>query len=240
MDRAVFDRMAELDQTHWWYVARRRILASVIARKIALPKDALILEIGCGTGHNFEMLGRFGTVDGIEIDAPARAIAAARLGREISAAPLPELTGIEDGSYDLIALLDVLEHIEGDQAALTSIRRKLKPGGRIVITVPANRWMWSAHDRVHHHFRRYAPSSLRAVIAASGLKVEMLSHFNTVLFPLAALVRIAGKIVGREEGDDAQPPALLNAAFTGLFGAESHLVGRLPMPFGVSLLAILS
>jgi SAM-dependent methyltransferase len=240
MERAVFDRMAELDQTHWWYVARRRILASVIERKIVLPTHARILEIGCGTGHNFGMLGEFGTVDGIEIDAPARAIAAARLGRKISAASLPELTGIADGSYDLIALLDVLEHIEGDEAALTSIRRKLKPGGRILITVPANRWMWSAHDRVHHHFRRYAPSTLRAVIAAAGLKVEMLSYFNTVLFPLAALVRIAGKIVGREEGDDAQPPAPLNTAFTALFGIESHLVGRVSMPFGVSLLTILS
>ena len=164
MDRIIFDRMAALDQTHWWFVARRRILARVIARRIKPSKDARILEIGCGTGHNFPMLGAFGTVDALEVDDDARSIAEARLGQAVSAARLPALEGIEDGAYDLIALLDVLEHIEGDEAALRSIRTKLKPGGRILITVPANPWMWSAHDKVHHHFRRYTPARLRAVV----------------------------------------------------------------------------
>jgi SAM-dependent methyltransferase len=239
MDRIIFDRMAALDQTHWWYVARRRILADLIAREVKPPKDARILEIGCGTGHNFPVLSAFGHVDALEVDAPARAIASERLGREVGAAPLPELSGIPDASYDLIALLDVLEHIEGDRAALSSIRAKLKPGGRILVTVPANEWMWSAHDTVHHHFRRYNPGSLRDVAAASGLKVDLLTHFNSLLFPLAALVRVAGKLTGREEADDAQPPAPLNALFTGIFGLERHLVGRVPLPFGISLAAVL-
>jgi SAM-dependent methyltransferase len=240
MDRIIFDRMAELDQTHWWYVARRRVLSDFIARVIHPPKDARILEIGCGTGHNFEMLGAFGTVEGLEIDDAARAIASQRLGRPVGTAPLPGLDGIADGSYDLIALLDVLEHVEADEAALASIRKKLKPGGRILVTVPANRWMWSAHDTVHHHFRRYNRSSLRGVISRAGLKVEAMTHFNTVLFPLAAAFRLVGKLTGREEADDAQPAVPLNRLFTGLFGLERHLVGRVPMPFGVSLLAALS
>jgi SAM-dependent methyltransferase len=239
MDRIIFDRMAALDQTHWWYVARRRILSDLIARVIKPPKDARILEIGCGTGHNFPVLGAYGHVDALEVDAPARAIASERLGREVGSAPLPELTGIADASYDLIALLDVLEHIEGDRAALLSIRKKLKPGGAILVTVPANEWMWSAHDTVHHHYRRYNPGTLRAVAAEAGLCVDLLTHFNSLLFPLAALVRIAGKLTGREEADDAQPPAPLNALFTGIFGLERHLVGRLPLPFGISLAAVL-
>jgi SAM-dependent methyltransferase len=203
------------------------------------PKDAHILEIGCGTGHNFPVLSAFGHVDALEVDAPARAIASARLGRDVGSAPLPELTGIPDGRYDLIALLDVLEHIEGDKAALASIRAKLKPGGRILVTVPANEWMWSAHDTVHHHYRRYNPGTLRAVAAEAGLKVDLLTHFNSLLFPLAAAVRIAGKLTGREEADDAQPPAPLNALFTAVFGLERHLVGRVPLPFGISLAAVL-
>jgi SAM-dependent methyltransferase len=239
MDRIIFDRMAALDQTHWWYVARRRILADLIARKVKPPKAAHILEIGCGTGHNFPVLSAFGHVDALEVDAPARAIASARLGRDVGSAPLPELTGIPDGRYDLIALLDVLEHIEGDKAALASIRAKLKPGGRILVTVPANEWMWSAHDTVHHHYRRYNPGTLRAVAAEAGLKVDLLTHFNSLLFPLAAAVRIAGKLTGREEADDAQPPAPLNALFTAVFGLERHLVGRVPLPFGISLAAVL-
>ena len=240
MDRIVFDRMAAVDQTHWWYVARRAILADLIARRIQPPKDAHILEIGCGTGHNFPVLSRFGVVDALEVDDAARAIASARLGRPVASAPLPELPGIADASYDLIALLDVLEHIEGDMAALSSIRAKLRPGGRILLTVPANEWMWSAHDSVHHHYRRYNRATLGKVAAAAGLRVDMMSHFNSLLFPLAAAARIAGKLTGRQEADDAQPPAPLNALFKGVFGLERHLVGRVPLPAGVSLVAVLS
>ena len=240
MERIIFDRMAALDQTHWWYVARRRILADLIAREIKPPSRARILEIGCGTGHNFPVLDKFGSVEALEVDAPARAIASERLGYPVGDAPLPGLPGVPDASYDLIALLDVLEHIEGDLAALVSIKAKLKPGGRILITVPANEWMWSAHDTVHHHFRRYNPASLRKVAAEAGLKVDLLTHFNTLLFPLAAAVRIAGKLTRREDADDAQPPAPLNAIFTGLFGLERHLIGRVTLPFGVSLAAALS
>ena len=240
MERIIFDRMAALDQTHWWYVARRRILADLIAREIKPPSRARVLEIGCGTGHNFPVLDKFGSVEALEVDAPARAIASERLGYPVGDAPLPGLPGVPDASYDLIALLDVLEHIEGDLAALVSIKAKLKPGGRILITVPANEWMWSAHDTVHHHFRRYNPASLRKVAAEAGLKVDLLTHFNTLLFPLAAAVRIAGKLTRRQDADDAQPPAPLNAIFTGLFGLERHLIGRVTLPFGVSLAAALS
>lgn len=240
MERVIFDRMAALDQTHWWYVARRRILATLIAREIRPPKQAHILEIGCGTGHNFPVFLPFGTVDAIEIDDEARAMASARLGRPVGAAPLPALTGIAEASYDLIALLDVLEHIDADLAALTSIRSKLAPGGRILLTVPANEWMWSAHDRVHHHFRRYNRRSLGALVAKAGLRIDLISHFNSLLFPLAAAVRIAGRLTGREEADDEQPFGPINAALTAIFASERHLVGRIPLPFGVSLVAVLS
>jgi SAM-dependent methyltransferase len=112
MERIVYDRMAELDSRHWWYRARREILADLIERRIALPDKPRILEIGCGTGHNIVMLKRFGRVDAIEIDPAARAIASQRLGHAVMDAPLPALTGVEDGAYDLVAILDVLEHVE--------------------------------------------------------------------------------------------------------------------------------
>ena len=240
MERAVFDRMAELDSRHWWFVARRKILAELIQRAVPLPNDARILEIGCGTGHNFDMLRRFGHVDGIEVDDEARALSSRRLGREVGSSPLPELPGIPDAAYHLVALLDVLEHIEQDVASLASIRNKLAPGGRVLLTVPANQWMWSAHDAAHHHHRRYSKASLRRVIDEAGLKVETLSYFNTLLFPLAAAARIAGKISGKKESDDAMPPAPVNKMLEKLFGFERHLVGRVPLPAGVSLVAILS
>lgn len=240
MERVVYDRMAELDSKHWWYRARREILADLIARKTELPKESRILEIGCGTGHNLGMLGCFGTVDAIEIDGAARAIASSRLGRKVDDAPLPELPGIEDGRYDLVAILDVLEHVRGDREALASIARKLKPGGHILITVPAHPWMWSAHDVVNHHHRRYTKQSLRKVIGEAGLKVDLLSYFNSLLFPIAAAARLAGRITGKEDSDDALPARPINSLFETLFALERHAIGRLPFPPGVSLVAIVS
>ncbi len=240
MERVVYDRMAELDELHWWYRARRDILADLIARKIAPPADARILEIGCGTGHNLAMLGRFGQVDAIEVDGAARDMASRRLGRAVMNAPLPELRGVADGAYDLIAILDVLEHVEADEAALIGMAAKLKSGGRILITVPAHPWMWSAHDVVNHHKRRYTKASLRDVIARAGLQLDMMSYFNSLLFPLAAAARVAGRVTGKEDSDDTLPPRPVNALFEKLFGLERYFLGRLPFPPGVSLVAIVS
>jgi SAM-dependent methyltransferase len=239
MERAVFDRMAEMDNRHWWYVARRRILSAIIAREIRPRAGARILEIGCGTGHNFEMLERFGHLDALEIDEEARALASRRLGRDIGDAPLPELPGIPDGHYDLIALLDVLEHIPDDKSSLAAIARRLAPGGRMLVTVPANQWMWSAHDVAHHHHRRYSRRTLARVVREAGLQVEKISYFNSLLFPLAAASRMVSKLRGKTESDDKMPAAPLNAVLRAVFGFEAHLVGRVPLPAGVSLLAVL-
>lgn len=240
MERIVYDRMAEIDGRHWWYRARREVLARLIETRVRPPGGARILEIGCGTGHNLEMLGRFGTVDAVEMDDAARAVASERLGRSAAIATLPALEGVESGTYDLVALLDVLEHVEEDRASMVSIAGRLKPGGRILLTVPAHPWMWSAHDVVNHHKRRYTKSGFRAVIEQAGLKIELLSYFNSLLFPLAAAARLAGRITGKEDSDDALPPKPVNRLFEFLFGLERHAIGRLSLPPGVSLVAIVS
>jgi SAM-dependent methyltransferase len=239
MERVIYDRMAEHDSTHWWYRARREVLASVIARKVKLPPNPRILEIGCGTGHNLPMLARFGRVDAVEIDAAARAVAEKRLGRAIGSGPLPHLAGVPEASYDLVALLDVLEHVEDDVAALKSIARRLKPGGTILLTVPQYPWMWSGHDVANHHHRRYVKATLKGAIARAGLKLELLSSFNSLLFPLAAAQRVLARIAGKEGSDDNPPPRPVNALFEKVFGLERYLVGRVPMPSGVSLLALI-
>jgi SAM-dependent methyltransferase len=186
------------------------------------------------------MLQGFGHADGIEIDPAARGLAEQRLGRTIGTAPLPALTGVEDGAYDLVAILDVLEHVEEDRAALESMAAKLKPGGKILITVPAHPWMWSAHDEVNHHKRRYTRQTLRTVIGDAGLQVEMLSWFNSLLFPLAAAARLAGRVTGKQDSDDKMPPKAINSLFEAIFGLERYALGRVPLPPGVSLVAIVS
>jgi SAM-dependent methyltransferase len=240
MERIVYDRMAELDERHWWYRARREVLASLIARRIKLPSDARILEIGCGTGHNLQMLARFGDVDGIELDDAARAVAEKRVGKPMGSSPLPDLAGVPDASYDMVALLDVIEHVDEDVRSLRTIATKLRPGGKVLITVPAHQWMWSAHDVVNHHKRRYSAKSLRRLIDDAGLRVELLSPFNSLLFPLAAGARLAGRVLGKDSSDDALPPKPVNALFETIFGLERYAIGRVPFPPGVSLVAIAS
>ena len=240
MERIVYEQMAELDQRHWWYRARREVLAALIRREVQPPANARVLEIGCGTGHNLAMLGEFGSVDALELDDEARAVAEQRLGKSVMRAPLPELAGVPERHYDLIGAFDVIEHIDDDQAALASIARRLKPGGKLVVTVPAHQWMWSAHDVVNHHKRRYSKRALRALVQGSSLKLERSGYFNSLLFPLAVAERLSSKLRGKDDADLSLPPRLLNAALERVFALERHLVARLPLPPGLSLFAVAS
>ena len=240
MERAVYSHMADLDQKHWWYLGRRRVLASLIERLVRPPDQARILEIGCGTGHNLAMLQRFGEVDAVELDESVREIAERRLGRKIMSSRLPELEEVGDGNYDLIAAFDVIEHIESDDAALKAIAGKLRPGGRLAMTVPAHPWMWSAHDMINHHKRRYSKGSLKALIERSPLRLETIGYFNSLLFPLAAAQRLALKAMRKEDAQLGIPPSPVNSLLTSIFAFERHAISRLPLPPGLSLYAIAS
>jgi len=238
MDRAIYDRMAEIDGEHWWFAARRHIVAELIARQAPLKPGARILEVGAGTGSNLAMLQAFGKVDAIEPDEAARALASQRGGFAVGGGLLPDEVTLEDGRYDLIVLLDVLEHIERDRASLQVLRRKLAPSGRLVLTVPAMPWLWSAHDVAHHHKRRYTKASLRDTLFDGGFHVRHMSHFNSLLFPLIAAARIAARLTGREGGDDVMPARPVNTVLQHVFSAERYWVTRGALPVGVSLLAV--
>jgi SAM-dependent methyltransferase len=240
MERVVYQQMAELDDRHWWYRARRRILAALVRREVQPPVGAKILEIGCGSGHNLSMLADFGHVDGLELDDEMRALSEKRLGRKIMRSPLPELGEVKDKSYDLIGAFDVIEHIDDDHAALAAIATKLKPGGKFMMTVPAHPWMWTAHDVANHHKRRYSKRALRALIDGSPMRLEKIGYFNSLLFPLAVADRAAAKLRGKDDGNVSLPPTPLNSALEAVFGAERYLVGRLPLPPGLSLFAVAS
>lgn len=240
MERVVYERMAELDELHWWYRARRKVLESLIERSMRPPPGARILEVGCGTGHNLSMLGRFGEVDAIEIDPSARAVAEKRLGRPVSGARLPKLEGIARNHYDLVAALDVVEHVDDDGAAIAGLAGCLKPGGKLLLAVPAHQWMWSAHDELNHHKRRYSKAGLARLVSESPLRLESIGYFNSLLFPLAVGARLAARVTGQSAGEDKLPPRPLNSLFERVFAAERHFVGRVPLTPGLSLFAIAS
>lgn len=240
MDRAVFDRMAAQEELHWWFAARREIIRSVIERLLHLPDRPRILEAGCGTGGNLGMLAGFGQVRAFELDAEARRVAAAKSGLAVAEGALPNAVPFETERFDLIGLFDVLEHVEDDEAALRALRGRLAPNGRIVLTVPAFPWLWSRHDERHHHFRRYTRQHLAKVGQRAGLHVEHGFYFNTLLFPVAVAQRALKAACGLDRADDTLPPLALNAAMRSVFAAERHLVGRLSLPVGLSLCAVLA
>ena len=240
MERAVYEAMAEHDERHWWYRARREVVAALIERVVQPPKGARLLEIGCGTGHNLAMLGSFGEVDALEVDGIARGMAEERLGRSVLSAPLPELAGLSDDQYDLVAALDVIEHIPDDKAALEGVARVLKPGGKLVMTVPAHQWMWSAHDVVNHHQRRYSKAGLKTLIDGSPLRLDSIGYLNSLLFPVAIAQRLASKISGKDDASLAPPAKPINQALERVFAAERRVIGRVPLPPGLSLFAVAS
>ena len=236
MDARIYAEMATVEERHWWFAARRKILDKLISA-LPLPAEAQILEAGCGTGGNLAMLARHGRVYGMEANAQALELAAAKSVGQIALGRLPAQVPFVGQTFDLIALLDVLEHLDDDAAALRALRARLKPGGWMLITVPAYPFLWSRHDELHHHKRRYVARDLRAVIEAAGCRVRYLSYFNTWLFPLIAAARLA-RVGSGHSGDLSMPNKFANALLTQIFASERLLLGHVTLPFGVSLLAL--
>ncbi len=232
-------RMAEAESRSWWFRGRRRVLEEVLKR-LAMPPDVNIADLGCGTGGNLVMLRAFGKVTGVEVSPVAAEVARRRAGVEVRCASM-DATGLPDASFDVVTAFDVLEHMEDDRAALLEVWRLLKPGGRFVVTVPAFMMLWSAHDEALHHKRRYRRGPLAKALLGAGLDVEWLTYFNAALFPPVAAIRLLRRPFGGgakvADGVEALPGPL-NDLLEGVFAAERHLVGRVPLPAGVSLVGV--
>jgi SAM-dependent methyltransferase len=205
--------------------------------RVLPPPPRRLLDLGCGTGNVLESLGRFGEAVGVEQDAQMRAVGRAA-GLDIRPGALPDDLPVPDGWADAVLLLDVIEHLDDDRAALRAARRALRPGGVLVVTVPAYGWLWSGHDVALGHRRRYSARSLRAVMRAADLSITHGSYFNTMLFPAIAGVRLAKRLVGGGDHDLHPPAAVLNRALERLFAFERHAVLRPGLPFGSSVLAV--
>lgn len=230
--------MAEVQADHWWFRARRGIIADFIGR-MQLPPDAAILECGCGPGGNLEMLSGFGRVDAFELDEAA-AEQARRVGPptcRVRVGAFPDRIDFEPG-YDLAVALDVVEHVDDDNGAIAAMSRMVKPGGNILVTVPAYQWLWSAHDEKHHHKRRYARPQIVNLLGRHGIEVRRATYFNSHLLPVIAGVRGVQKLLGKGSvAEEKMPGQSVNRILEGIFASERAWLRFGDYPAGVSILA---
>ena len=189
MDERLMNTMLELDDRHWWYRGRRRIIHAELDR-LPVSAGARVLDAGCGSGRTLEELDRYGEVFGIELDPGAAEMARGRGRGEVEIGRLEEMPW-EGGFFDLITCLDVIEHTPDDRATLRELRRVCKPGGFLLVTVPAYQGLWSTHDVANHHYRRYSRGRLRSAAAEAGWRVRRMTSFNGLLLAPAAAVRLA-------------------------------------------------
>ena len=235
MERVIYDRIKQVEQTHWWFVGRRRIIEQTLSA-LNLRQPARILEVGCGTGGNIPLLQRFGEVRAMEPDAPSREHVQAQYGLQADSGFLPDGLPYAPASFDLICAFDVIEHVDDDAAAIQALARLLDQGGVLLVTVPAYQWMWSEHDALHHHKRRYRLRPFRALFEAAGLEIVQASYFNALLLPVAVGVRMTKKAFGLKGEEDRLPAAPVNRLLARVFGAEAGWLRRRAFPAGLSIL----
>jgi SAM-dependent methyltransferase len=241
MEKGVYEVEAQVERTHWWFRGRRRILAGLIDR-LALPTGARVLDVGCGTGANGPVLAgasRFAVgIDAspvpLGISGTAERGHAARIRGDATRLPF------RDGGFDLVAALDVLEHLIDDRGALREMHRVLRPGGALVVFVPALELLWGLQDEVSHHLRRYGRGELTSLITDAGFSVTRTSFFNSLLFAPILAARLAMRVrpprALRSENEVGGPVA--NAVLGAAFGLEAPILRMTNLPVGVSLLCI--
>ena len=243
MDAYLIAQHADLAETHWWLVARRRIIVDILDRRVReLAHVDRLLDVGCGPGMMVPALTRYGSVT--VVDASAAAVEHVRRRYPDVAAvagELPDVVGAIDGGFDVVTALDVIEHIPDDEGALRSIRQAMAPGALLLCTVPALQLLWGPHDELNGHQRRYTRRRLVRTLEAAGFDVAWASYFNTFLFPPVAAVRLTRRLLRRpgEAASDLDTEAgPLNGVLERVFAAERHVLRRMRLPVGVSLVAV--
>jgi SAM-dependent methyltransferase len=240
MDRDYELQTHQAEDRHWWYRGRRTVLEGVIAG-LGLTEGARILDAGCGSGRNMVELARHGTVTGVELSETSVALARERHTGEVIAGSVLEMP-FPDHSFDFAVSLDVIEHLEDDLTALKELRRTVAPGGSLLVTVPAYQWLWSGHDEINHHHRRYTRRSLQRVAEAAGWQQARTTYFNSLLLPAAIVLRVLDRLSTKTTESSLDlwvPPEPLNWVLERPLAFEAALIKRgLRIPAGLSLLAV--
>ena len=244
MENKQYIEMYNTETSHWWFVGRRKIINTFIKNHISKKNNLQILEAGCGTGGNLELLSNYGTLFAFEKEPGAldkSIFTSKQINKKIllKRGSFPDDIPFDDNQFDLVCILDVLEHIEDDENALAKLRSKLKPGGYLLITVPAYQWLWSQHDEMNHHKRRYNSRSLKKVINKNNFDYIKLTYFNSILFPIAAFVRLLNLEKNLSNNPKEFKPGIINSLLKNIFLIENYLLKFFNFPFGLSIICIL-
>jgi SAM-dependent methyltransferase len=249
-----YAQMYRLEDSHWWFVARRNLVLMALRRLLRCRRPSAatggtaavpplrLLDVGCGTGGTLERLKPFGNVVGLDLEPLALAFCRERGHRALVRASATRLP-FGDGAFDVVVALDVLEHIPDHEAAAREIARVLAPGGFVIVTVPAYRSLWSRHDVALMHQRRYRSGEVKRLLGAPGLRVARLTYTVSLFLPIVWAIRTSQRLrrSSRREtprADAAPTHPLLNRALRAWLDLESRLALRARLPFGVTVFAV--
>lgn len=239
MESALYKEMYAVEDHHWWFRARRKIVCHTLTRLVppSIGSKPRLLDLGCGCGANLAAFARHFDAWGMDFSPPAAAFARRRVGLRVCLGALPNELPFRADSFDVVVMTDVLEHLDDDRSAVASAMTLLRDGGIFLATVPAGQWLFAPRDVAHHHRRRYARRSLRALFDGLPGRIELLSHYHCALFAPAAVVRVWSRLRGKAAITDLRVPTQpINRVLEAAFGVERHLLSWMRLPIGLSLI----
>ena len=241
MQQHTYEIMNRVEDSHWWFVGRRAILESFLKEIVASRKSQVssprILDVGCGTGANLEMLANFGEAEGVDVSDDA--LEFCRLKNLKAHKGLAEKLPFADESFDLVTALDVVEHLDDDVSGLKEMNRVLKSGGKTLIFVPAFMWLWGVQDDISNHRIRYTKRQIVERLEKAGFEIERATYANWTFFAPILAGRTLMKITGiKPESENNVNISALNGIFGKLFSAERFWLKNFNFPFGVSIVIV--
>ena len=239
MEEIVYHTNFKLEDSYWWFIARNRIVYELILDKTGLKSGDKILDIGCGTGGFTKLLAGKFDVAGLDMSETALNYCRKRGLEKLYSGYIEDFPA-DEFQPKAAVMLDVIEHIEDDKKVVKQVFDLLPKGGYLISTVPAYQWLWSRHDEVHMHFRRYKKKNFTGMLKSAGFSIDYTSHFNTFLFTPAVLKRFTEKITGSKADEspvDEVSPGL-NRVFTKIFMSERNILKGISLPFGLSIVCI--
>lgn len=244
MDRQYYIEYFELERKHWWFRVRGKIIEDFLTKSINITSPLKILNVGAATGRTSEILSKYGEVTSIEYDKDCCSFTSEKLGMPVLHASILDLP-FPDSSFDLVCAFDVIEHVEDDGTSVYEMERVCKKGGIIYITVPAFNKLWSHHDVVNHHHRRYVMQDILRLFAPFKGEIIHKTYFNSLLFVPIFCFRMLSNLLSftltkkKGSGSDfsvVNDKSIVNTILLNIFSFERVLLRKIRFPVGISIL----